>query len=56
MLPTEFDCTDCGDHVVSFPMVDLKEPVCMTCQFLRTVQDPKEREEIRKLLRLVKKS
>jgi hypothetical protein len=49
--PIEFDCTDCGCHVVSF-IVDPPDPaLCLSCMFLRnSIEDPAERAKIRKHL------
>lgn len=46
-----FVCTDCGTEVYSFPVREVKQTRCYTCQWLfETIKDPKEREELRKKL------
>lgn len=48
----EFDCVDCGIHVVSF--AHEREPtdarVCLTCRWIRNIADPIEREKLREFL------
>jgi hypothetical protein len=52
MEPRQFVCVDCNIHVTTF--AGRKDPVepnlCAVCDFLRTVEDPVEREAMRALL------
>jgi hypothetical protein len=48
----EFDCRDCGDHIVSLPPTDPPPTLCGMCRHFREfVPDKQEREAIRKRLR-----
>jgi hypothetical protein len=50
--PREFDCIDCGMHVVSWgPMVANDQDLCVTCAWLRTVADETERRRLRTFLK-----
>ena len=50
--PREFDCVDCGVHVVFFtPIYANDQDLCVECSFLRSVRDPEEREKIREILK-----
>lgn len=47
----EFDCIDCGTHVLSFgPEHANDENICAECMWLRSIEDPIEREQLRKFL------
>ena len=46
--PREFDCEDCGIHVVQ--LIPFDSTVCAKCHWLRGVEDPEEREEFREFL------
>lgn len=45
-----FICHDCGVEVIQLNPHDTT-PVCMECRFIRTLPDPKEKEEMRQILR-----
>jgi len=48
---SEFVCIDCGIPVVSWgPESANDNPVCATCTWLRYIEDPVERERLRKFL------
>lgn len=47
-MPREFTCTDCGTPVVQFgEMHDNDQDVCATCSWIRSIDDPVEREKLR---------
>lgn len=50
--PREFDCRDCGIHVVSWALHPAAndQDICAECQWLRGIEDPQQREELRKFL------
>lgn len=48
-MPVEFDCCDCGYHIVSFNGPS-EPPRCYTCTFIAREADPKTRERLRRLL------
>ena len=49
--PREFDCIDCGTHVYSYATHAANDQaICFTCQFLRGVDDPVERDKLRATL------
>lgn len=41
-----FTCTDCGNLITSFGTDDMV-PVCASCRWLNTIEDPAERERVR---------
>jgi hypothetical protein len=47
-MPREFTCLDCGIAVTSFvePAAN-DQDICFTCQWLRSIKDPVQRELIR---------
>ena len=48
----EFTCIDCGIHVTQFlPLAANEQDVCIECSLIRTIEDPVERQKIRKLLK-----
>jgi hypothetical protein len=47
----EFDCVDCGAHVVSSDPVTNDQKLCGVCQWLRGVADPVERKRLRAYLK-----
>jgi hypothetical protein len=50
-MPREFQCIDCGDHVVSYTaMADNDQDICAKCLWLRAIEDPEDREMLRALL------
>lgn len=50
-MPREFDCRDCGDHVVSFTEPAANEQnICAKCLWLREVEDPEDRAMLRAFL------
>lgn len=51
MLTEEFSCIDCGVRVVRFgPPVANDQHVCAECTWLRSIEDPEERERLRRFL------
>lgn len=47
----EFDCLDCGEHVVSFGTLHANdEPYCGTCQWIRALPSEADRERVREFL------
>ena len=49
--PREFDCIDCGIHVLQFmPHQANDQNLCAECTWLRSVEDPVEREKLREFL------
>lgn len=49
--PREFICQDCGTPVVIFAQMHANDvDVCLTCLWLRAIEDPVEREQLRKFL------
>jgi len=49
--PREFDCIDCDAHVWrAVALATNDQDVCATCEFLRTIEDPVERDKLRALL------
>ena len=50
--PVEFDCIDCGIHVVAFNYLAAanSQDLCFTCQWIRSIEDPEEREKLRAFL------
>ena len=47
----EFDCADCGAHVVQIiPAAANDQDVCAECGWLRSVEDPQDRENLRVFL------
>jgi len=48
----EFTCRDCGTEVTSFgdPHAANEQDLCTECQWLREIEDPVEREKLRKFL------
>lgn len=50
--PREFTCKDCGAHVVQIvPLHDNEQDICQTCSWLRSIDDPEERELLRHWLK-----
>lgn len=50
--PREFTCTDCGVHVIMFnPRHANDVDICVTCLWLRLIEDPEERKKVREFLR-----
>lgn len=56
-MPIEFDCIDCGVHVFQFVNLQFTpgsqandDHVCAECAFIRTIEDPAEREALRRIL------
>ena len=50
--PREFDCIDCGQHVVQIIENHANDDdVCIECLWLRGIKDPAEREAAREFLR-----
>lgn len=52
-----FVCLDCGADVyraVSFAAND--QDICATCEWIRTIEDPKVREQLRERLRKERES
>lgn len=48
----EFDCRDCGDHVVHLmPVHDNDQDICSVCLWLRSIDDDKDRMSLRSFLR-----
>ena len=46
--PREFDCIDCGIHVLQFVTHYANdENICAECSWLRSIEDPVEREKVR---------
>jgi hypothetical protein len=49
--PIEFDCIDCGIHVLLFiPVAANDQYICAACTWLRSIEDPVERALMRKHL------
>ena len=49
--PREFDCIDCGIHVLQFVVHQANDQnLCAECTWLRAVEDPAEREKLREFL------
>lgn len=50
--PREFECEDCGTHVYTFleRRPGTTDNLCAECDFLRTVEDPVVRDQLRELL------
>lgn len=49
--PREYDCRDCGVHVFQYlASAANDQEICATCLWLREIDDPEEREALRKLL------
>lgn len=47
-----FVCRDCGVDVVSFgPVHANDQDICAECLWLRSIEDPVEREKLRQFLR-----
>jgi hypothetical protein len=47
----EFTCIDCGTRVFAIGYHHANDdPVCATCSWLRAIEDPDEREKLRKFL------
>lgn len=47
----EFDCSRCGRHVVlAIPVIEQIYPLCATCSFLSTIEDPTARASVERLL------
>lgn len=47
-----FVCKDCGVEVTRFVLMAANDQeLCLECEFLRTIEDPGEREELRRVLR-----
>ena len=51
--PHEFICRDCGIHVVMFSehMAANDQDYCAECLWLRSIDDPVEREKLREFLK-----
>jgi hypothetical protein len=50
-MEREFDCLDCGDHVVAFSaMAANDQDICAKCLWLRDIEDPYDREMLRTFL------
>jgi hypothetical protein len=49
--PAEYDCADCGDHIFVFGIAPPADRRCMVCRMLHEIDDPIEREALRKRLR-----
>lgn len=48
----EFDCEDCGVHVVQIIPIAANDPgLCMECGWLRGIADIEERRALREFLR-----
>ena len=43
----EFDCSDCGEHVVQIVPIFGGGNRCLHCRFLAQIEDPTEREQLR---------
>jgi hypothetical protein len=55
-MTREFICRDCGAHVDAFGEPDAFKPandqdLCAECLWLRSIEDPVEREKLREFLR-----
>jgi hypothetical protein len=51
MTEREFTCVDCGIRVVQLIQSHANDQdLCAVCTFLRTIEDPKERADVRKFL------
>ncbi len=49
--PYEFTCRDCGTRVATFGAAHANEQdICARCLWLRDIEDPEEREKLRRLL------
>ena len=49
----EFVCRDCGiPTVVIIPTYDNDQELCATCTWIRTIDDPQQRAELRHFLKL----
>lgn len=47
----EFTCIDCGGLVLSIGVSHANDqPICAECLWLRAIEDPVEREKLRKFL------
>ena len=46
-----FTCLDCGAEVHRFSLAANDDHVCIECKWLRDIEDPAEREVLRKELR-----
>jgi hypothetical protein len=53
-MTREFDCADCGTHVYSYGEAAANDQdICATCQWLRDVEDPEDREMLRAFLKFL---
>jgi hypothetical protein len=53
----EFDCKDCGEHVVSFgPIFSNDNDVCAQCTWIRSIPDEADRQRLREFLGIDKMS
>jgi hypothetical protein len=53
----EFDCEDCGVHVLSFgPAVANDNPVCAQCTWIRSMPNEADRKRLREFLGVDKMS
>jgi hypothetical protein len=48
----EFICMDCGSTVTVFmPLAANEQDICIECTFIRSIEDPMERQKIRDFLK-----
>ena len=51
-MPREFTCVDCGAHVAVFgELIANDQDLCMECMWLRSIEDPVDREKLREFLK-----
>jgi rubredoxin len=48
-MPVEFDCPDCGWHVINV-VESIPRARCLQCQWIADTADPAERAHLRALL------
>jgi hypothetical protein len=50
-MEREFDCLDCGDHVVALGALAANDQdICAKCLWLRSIEDPDDRAMLRAFL------
>lgn len=52
--PFQFQCKDCGDHVVSYIRFGYDRLQCSLCHYISCIPDEETREKMRAALRVTK--